>query len=151
MTSKAPINQSMVLESRPSVVAEVCNQIVSQLEENDFNKDDVFAVHLTLEEAVLNAVKHGNKLDPQKKVIVEYSIDSDKFEITITDEGYGFSPDSIADPRSGEGLLKPGGRGLLLMNSYMDIVKFNERGNSVYMARYKEKPRLSDQMKHIQD
>ena len=151
MTLKASISHSMVLASEPSAVHEVCSQILSKLEDNSFSKDDIFAIHLTLEEAVLNAVKHGNKMDPTKKVIVNYSIDPEKVEISITDEGNGFTPDSIADPRSGDGLLKPGGRGLLLMNSYMDIVKYNERGNSVYMARYKEKPRLSDKMNRAQD
>ncbi len=151
MTSKASISHSMELASELSAVNEVCNQILSKLEDNSFSKDDIFAIHLTLEEAVINAVKHGNKMDPNKKVTVSYSIDSEKVEISITDEGNGFSPESIADPRSGDGLFKPGGRGLLLMNSYMDIVKYNERGNSVFMARYKEKPRLSDKMNRAQD
>lgn len=143
MASKAPINCSVVLESKPSAIVDVCKQIMSKLEANNFDKDDIFAVHLTLEEAFLNAVKHGNKMDPTKKVKIDYSVDSEKVEISITDEGEGFSPESIADPRLGEGLYEPGGRGLLLMNSYMDIVKYNEHGNGVYMVRYKEKPHLS--------
>jgi serine/threonine-protein kinase RsbW len=143
MTSNAPINCSMIIESKPSAVADVCEQILSKLRDNSFDKDDIFAIHLTLEEAFNNAVKHGNKMDPAKKVSINYSIDSDKIEISITDEGDGFKPDSVADPRWGEGLLKPGGRGLLLMNSYMDVVKFNEQGNSVYMVRYKERPHLT--------
>jgi len=93
-----------------------------------------------LEEAFENAVKHGNKMDPAKKVKVEYSVDSDKIEISITDEGNGFKPNSVANPRLGSGLYKTSGRGLLLMNSYMDAIKYNDRGNSVYMVRYKEKP-----------
>ena len=143
MASEAPISCSIVLESKPSAVVEVCKQILPRLEANSFGKDDIFAVHLTLEEAFLNAVKHGNKMDPTKKVKVDYSVDSDKVEICITDEGNGFQPDAVADPRFGEGLYEPGGRGLLLMNSYMDTVKYNERGNSVYMLRYKEKPHLT--------
>lgn len=143
MASEASISCSIVVESKPSAVVEVCKQILPRLEANNFGKDDIFAVHLTLEEAFLNAVKHGNKMDPTKKVKVDYSVDSDKVEIRITDEGNGFQPDAVADPRFGEGLYEPGGRGLLLMNSYMDTVKYNERGNSVYMLRYKEKPHLT--------
>ena len=143
MASEAPISCSIVVESKPSAVVEVCKQILPWLEANSFGKDDIFAVHLTLEEAFLNAVKHGNKMDPTKKVKVDYSVDSDKVEICVTDEGNGFQPDTVADPRFGEGLYEPGGRGLLLMNSYMDTVKYNERGNSVYMLRYKEKPHLT--------
>ena len=144
MASEAPISCSIVVESKPSAVVEVCREILSRLEANSFGKDDIFAVHLTLEEAFLNAVKHGNKMDPAKKVKIDYSMDSNKVEISITDEGNGFEPDSVADPRFGEGLYEPGGRGLLLMNSYMDTVKYNQRGNSVYMVRYKEKPDMKE-------
>ncbi len=143
MVSESPINFSMVVKSRPSAVVKVCDQVLSKLEVNGFGKDDIFAVHLALEEAFLNAVKHGNKMDPSKKVKIEYSVDLDKIEIYLTDEGEGFEPSSVADPRFGEDLYKPGGRGLLLMNSYMDVVKFNEQGNSLYMVRYKEKPPLA--------
>lgn len=140
MAFEAPGNCSIVVESKSSAVTDVCKQILSKLEENKFDNDDIFAVHLTLEEAFLNAVKHGNKMDPKKKVKIDYCVAPDKVEISITDEGSGFEPESVEDPRFGKGLYEPGGRGLLLMNSYMDIVKFNERGNSVYMVRYKEKP-----------
>jgi serine/threonine-protein kinase RsbW len=130
----------MVVESKPAAVVEVCKQIMAKLEAHRFGKDDIFAVHLTLEEAFLNAVKHGNKMDPTKTVKVEYLVDSEKVDISITDEGNGFDPDAVADPRFGEKLFEPGGRGLLLINSYMDVVEYNERGNSVRMVRYKEKP-----------
>ena len=125
-------------------MVDVCKQILSKLEEYNFDKDDIFAVHLTLEEAFLNAVKHGNKMDPTKKVKIDYTVDSEKVEISITDEGNGFEPDAVVDPRFGAGLYEPGGRGLLLMNSYMDTVKYNEQGNSVFMVRYKEKPHLME-------
>ena len=150
MTSKAPINQSIVVESKSSAVVDVCKEILEKLEENKFDKDDIFAVHLTFEEAFLNAVKHGNKNDPTKKVKIDYSVTPEKVEITITDEGEGFEPESVDDPRFGKGLYEPGGRGLLLMNSYMDIVKYNEQGNSVYMVRYKEKPSLREDQTQIQ-
>jgi serine/threonine-protein kinase RsbW len=143
MVSKTPINFSIVIKSRLPAVVEVCEQILPKLETNGFSKDDIFAVHLALEEAFLNAVKHGNKMDSTKDVKIDYSVDLDKVEISVTDQGEGFEPASVADPRYGEDLYKPGGRGLLLMNSYMDMVKFNERGNSLYMVRYKEKPRLT--------
>ena len=141
MTS--PTSYSIVVESKPSAIVSVFEQIQSKLVNNNFGKDDIFAVHLTLEEAFLNAVKHGNKMDPSKKITVDYSIDDNKIEISITDQGPGFLPEDVDDPRFGENLFKPGGRGLLLMNSYMDMVKYNEQGNSVSMVRYKEKPYLT--------
>ena len=138
MASEASINSSIVVDSKSSAVVEVCNEIRQKLKEHNFDKDDIFAVHLTLEEAFYNAVKHGNKMDPTKKVKIDYCVNSEKVEITITDEGTGFEPVYVDDPRSGSGLYEPGGRGLLLMNSYMDVVKYNEDGNSVYMVKYKE-------------
>ncbi len=144
MVSKAPISKSIVVESRPSAIEKVCKQILSKLEANGFNKDDIFAVHLALEEAFLNAVKHGNKMDPTKEVKIDYSVGLDKIEISVMDEGEGFEPEAVADPRYGESLYKPGGRGLLLINSYMDMVKFTERGNGLHMVRYKEKPPLTE-------
>ncbi len=150
MASKASINCSIVVDSKSSAIVEVCKEIMAKLEEHNFDKDDTFAVHLTLEEAFLNAVKHGNKMDPTKKVKIDYSVNSEKVEITITDEGAGFEPESVGDPRFGEGLYEPGGRGLLLMNSYMDVVKHSEHGNSVFMVRYKEKPGLTDDQSQTQ-
>jgi len=150
MVSKATINRSIVVKSRPPAIVGVYEQILSKLEANGFDKDDIFAVHLALEEAFLNAIEHGNKMDPTKEIKIDYSVGLDKIEISMTDEGEGFEPASIADPRYGEGLYKPGGRGLLLINSYMDMVKFTERGNSLYMVRYKEKPPLTKRVDQTQ-
>jgi serine/threonine-protein kinase RsbW len=143
MASKVPISCSMIVESKPSAVAGLCEPILGTLVGSGFSKEDIFAVHLALEEAFINAVKHGNKMDPRKKVTVDYSVHLDKVEISMTDQGKGFNPDDVPDPRVGQNLYKPEGRGLLLMNSYMDVVKFNERGNRVYMVRYKEKPDMA--------
>jgi len=110
------------------------------LEAGGFSQDDIFAVHLALEEAFLNAVKHGNRMDPTKKVTIEYVMDREKIEICMTDEGPGFDPRCIPDPRVGKNLYRPEGRGLLLIRSYMHTVEYNERGNSLRMVRCKGQP-----------
>ena len=143
MASKRPISFSMVVESSMTAINKACDGILSELEGNGFSKEDIFAVHLALEEAFINAVKHGNKMDPAKKVKIEYSVRSDKIEVSVTDEGDGFDPEAVPDPRSSENLYKPEGRGLFLMKSYMDVVRYDQRGNCVYMVRYKEKPPLT--------
>jgi len=140
VVSKAPINRSIVVESTPSAIAEQCKWILSKLEAYDFGQDDIFGVHLALEEAFINAVRHGNKMDPEKKVKIDCLVGFDKVEISLTDEGEGFAPDGVPDPRYGENLYKTDGRGLFLMRSYMDVVKFNEQGNRVHMVRYKDQP-----------
>ncbi len=73
MTSETPTSYSIVVESKPSEVVRVCEEVMARLEEKGFGKDDVFAVRLTLEEAFLNAVKHGNKMDTSKTIRVDYS------------------------------------------------------------------------------
>ncbi len=140
MASEAPIQCSIVVESKASALSDPCRQILSGMEEKGFSKDDVFAVHLALEEAFLNAVKHGNKMDPDKTVAIDYTVDHEKVEISIRDEGVGFNPQSVPDPRVGENLYRPEGRGLLLMNAYMHVFEYNEQGNGVHMIRYKNRP-----------
>lgn len=137
--SGAPVSRSVVVASIPSAIGGVCKQILSELEPENFSEEDVFSVHLALQEAFLNAIRHGNKMDPEKEVRIDYSVGLDKVEIFMTDEGDGFDPQAVPDPRYGENLYKIKGRGLLLMRSYMDAVEFNERGNRVRMIRYKNK------------
>jgi serine/threonine-protein kinase RsbW len=141
MVSKTPVNRSMVVKSTPLAVRGVCKKILSELGANNFSQDDIFAVHLALEEAFLNAVKHGNKMNPNKEIKIDYLVDVDRIEISMMDEGNGFDPEVVPDPRYGENLYKTEGRGLFLIRSYMDVVEFNKRGNCVRMVRYKEKPR----------
>ncbi len=147
MASKAPVAHSMAIASTPVAIAEVCRWILPKLKANNFSQEDIFAIHLALEEALINAIKHGNKMDPAKEVKIDYSVSPDKVEISMTDQGEGFDPETVPDPRHGANLYKNEGRGLLLMQSYMDVVEYSKRGNSVRMVRYKEKPRLPETQK----
>ncbi len=140
MASEAPIQYSIVVESKPSALVEPCRRILSAMEKKGFGQDDVFAVHLAVEEAFLNAAKHGNKMDPLKKVTIDLLIDGEKIDIRLQDEGEGFKPESIPDPRFGENLYRPEGRGLLLINAYMHLAEYNERGNCLHMVRYRDTP-----------
>jgi serine/threonine-protein kinase RsbW len=139
MFSNLPISRSVVVSSTPAAIAEVYKSIVPDMQAQHFSEDDIFAVHLALEEAFINAVKHGNKMEPNKAVKIDYSIEPDKIEINVTDEGSGFDPEVIPDPRYGDNLYKPTGRGMLLMRSFMDVVEYISGGNMVRMIRYKEK------------
>ena len=150
MVSKTPISRSIIVESTPFAIVGACDQILSELEANSFSRNDIFAVHLALQEALLNAIKHGNKMDPDKEIKIDYLVGRDNIEIFMTDEGNGFDPEVVPDPRCGENLYKPEGRGLFLMRSYMDVVEFNKSGNRVRMVRYKEKPRLTKNRRKTQ-
>jgi serine/threonine-protein kinase RsbW len=140
MALDTPTNSSVVVQSQPLALDGVYQQILSRLKQNDYSDDDIFAVHLAFEEAFLNAVKHGNKMNPSKTVTVEYTVNTEKTTIIITDEGKGFNPGGVPDPRLDENLYQPEGRGLLLINAYMDVVEYNDRGNRVYMARFRSQP-----------
>jgi serine/threonine-protein kinase RsbW len=136
MVSERPVSRSIVISSVPSAITGVCREVQDRLEANNFSEDDAFAVRLALEEAFLNALKHGNRMDSSRKVRIEYAVCPEKVEISLADEGMGFDPESVPDPRYGENLYKSEGRGLFLMRSYMDAVSFNERGNCVHMVRH---------------
>ena len=137
MAAEMPVRYSVAVESRPSALEPSCRQILSALEAQGFSQDDIFAVHLALEEAFLNAVKHGNRMDPTKKVTIDYTVDRERVEIRMTDEGPGFDPGGVPDPRVGTNLYRPEGRGLLLIRAYMHTVEYSERGNSLRMVRCK--------------
>ena len=140
MGAEMPVRRSIAVDSRPSAFEAWWRDVLSALEAHGFTQDDIFAVHLALEEAFLNAVKHGNRMNPAKKVMIDYAVDPEKVEVRMTDEGEGFDPRCVPDPRVGENLYLPAGRGLLLIRSYMHTVEYNEQGNSLRMVRRKSEP-----------
>ena len=144
MDSNGSAYKTVVVFNDAKVVAGVCEKLLAEARANDFSEDDVFGIHLALEEAFVNAVKHGNKQDPEKKVTIEYLITPEKFDVSITDQGNGFDPEAVPDCRSEENIFKSEGRGVLLMRSYMDVVEYNQAGNRVHMTKYKSKIESKD-------
>ncbi|MBN2454930.1 MAG: ATP-binding protein [Sedimentisphaerales bacterium] len=142
MTSEISNSCSVVVESKATAAVGVCKDILAKLEEEGFSRDDGFAVHLALEEAFANAVKHGNKKDPNKKVTIAYTVNHDSVSIEVTDQGDGFNPTNVPDPRHGKHLFEPNGRGVLLIHCYMDVVRYKNDGRTVQMIRYKERPSI---------
>lgn len=92
-------------------------------------------VLIALDEAIVNAIKHGNKCDPRKavQIVAEFSKDGARF--IVTDEGQGFVREDVPDPTQPCRLLEPSGRGLLLINHIMDEVCFNSSGNQLEMFK----------------
>lgn len=137
MVSSDFAEKTITLKSVHAEASEQCRQIIEIASQNGFSGDDIFAIHLSMEEAFLNAIKHGNKADPARNITIIYSVTGDRFNISISDEGGGFNYRDIPDPREDENIYKPSGRGILLMRSYMDKVEFNDSGNSVHMVKYR--------------
>lgn len=131
----AGVNLHFVFPSDYGALRDVQRQINSALDAHHYDDESVFAIKLATEESLINAVKHGNKGDLAKSVTVDVKIDRERFEITIHDQGAGFSRKSVPDPTAAENLDKPSGRGLLLIESYMDSVKYSDKGRRVRMVR----------------
>ena len=138
MVSKSSTNK-IVVYGQASELERVCDAILSEARLCDYSEDEIFAVHLAVEEAFANALKHGNCNDIKKTITVEYSISPNRVDISVTDQGQGFNPGGLPDPRCGKNIYKAFGRGVLLMRSYMDKVEYNEAGNSVHMVKIKER------------
>jgi len=126
----------VVIPSDPAEARRVQDAIEQLLENSTAHTHDVFSIKLALEEALVNAIKHGNQMDRNKSVRITYRLLDDRFEICITDEGPGFDPADVPDPTAIENLERPCGRGLMLMKHYMTEVAYNECGNSVTMCKH---------------
>ncbi len=98
-------------------------------------KPDASNLFIALDEAFVNAVKHGNKQDATKLVRITADLSSKEARFTIEDEGEGFDVATIPDPRDPENLFKTSGRGVLLIYNIMDQVEYNERGNRLTMVK----------------
>ena len=129
----------VVIPSDPVEARRVQEQIEAQLQLSHCHDHDLFSIKLALEEALVNAIKHGNQFDRTKQVKITYQVLPDRFEIHITDEGTGFDPADVPDPTAVENLERPCGRGLMLMRHYMTEVTFSKSGNSVIMAKHLRK------------
>jgi serine/threonine-protein kinase RsbW len=96
---------------------------------------DVFAVRLAVDEALTNAFKHGHQGDAGRPIRVRFQVTGEQIQVEVADEGPGFDPAGVADPRSAEGLQRTSGRGLYLMRCCMSSVRHNERGNVVTLCK----------------
>lgn len=127
----------MVIPSRLTELPKVQEAIIQPAQAFGYGKEEIFAIRLALDEAVTNAIHHGNGGDPDKQVTIEYTVDEQAVRITVTDQGEGFCPDDLPDPTHEENLATPHGRGVMLMGVYMTEVSYNDCGNSISMVKRK--------------
>jgi serine/threonine-protein kinase RsbW len=111
------------------------DRVVEAMITRDYSEAEVFGVRLALEEALVNAVKHGSRNDPTKGVWASWHVGPHRVLVEIEDEGDGFDPRAVPDPCAPENLERSCGRGLLLMRTYMSWVRYNCRGNRVTMIK----------------
>lgn len=96
-----------------------------------FDENAQFCLRLALDEAMANAIVHGNRFDESKEVCVEVNPQNDELEVSVADEGCGFDQSCLEDPREEKNLQKPNGRGVFLIREFAKNVCFNEKGNQI--------------------
>ncbi|MFH1681766.1 MAG: ATP-binding protein [Candidatus Eisenbacteria bacterium] len=114
-----------------AVAEEFCDRLGVERELKD-------AIGSSVIEACTNAIEHGNKSDKEKRVHILFRSKPERLEIEVADQGEGFNPDSVADPRSPENLMRERGRGIFILRTLMDEVRFRiepSRGTTVSMVK----------------
>src|SRR5262249_45275412 len=117
--------------SSTTEVPSVVHAVATAMAAGGYPERDRFRMRLALEEALVNAVKHGNKGDATKRVRVRYQVTAAGVLVEVEDDGRGFDPREVPDACALENLERPAGCGLLLMRSYLTWVRFNPCGNCV--------------------
>ena len=125
----------VAIPSDPCEARRVQELIEQQLRSHHFDEREIFTIKLALEEALVNAIKHGNQMDPSKKVTIHVTVNHERIDIRIIDEGDGFALEDVPDPLAPENLERACGRGLLLMRHYMTEVTFHAPGNRLTMSK----------------
>jgi len=113
------------IESNPDLLPELDEFILNIAKEAGLDSDQTNSLSISFSEAASNSILHGNKCDPNKKVRIKVEIDSNNLIITIKDEGKGFDMASVPDPTKPENILKDSGRGIHIMKSYLNDLRYN--------------------------
>jgi serine/threonine-protein kinase RsbW len=126
------LSQKMVLESNLESVLAVEKLISHAKDEYAITEENYNFIWIALNEAVSNAIKHGNKFDPNKKVRLAVETKNERYLcFSIKDEGAGFDPEIIPDPTTPERITEPNGRGVFLIKKLADFVNYSENGTCV--------------------
>lgn len=128
------------LPSAISTMHAVLDYLMKRVENLGIINPDQSNLFIALDEAFVNAVKHGNKFDVQKLVRISAEVSTKEARFTVEDEGDGFDVNAIPDPLDPKNLFKTSGRGVLFIYNIMDEVKYNERGNRLTMVKKSEVP-----------
>ncbi|MCK5655911.1 MAG: ATP-binding protein [Candidatus Aureabacteria bacterium] len=132
---RLPMEEKLRINSEYKNINFVSSKILHILKELNVDEEKKFKIRLCVEEALINAVKHGSNLRPEAKIKVDFEIDKEQFKISIEDEGNGFDYEHTPDPTFEEGINKLTGRGVFLIKNFMDKVCFNQKGSMITMIK----------------
>lgn len=127
----------LAIDSRFDNIELVQTALAASLEQLGVAKDASHWIDVAVREAVANAIKHGNRLDPGKRVEIRLSLEEADLVISVRDQGGGFDPRAVEDPLAASNLLRPNGRGIFYMKSFMDRVDYSSapEGGTVVTLR----------------
>jgi len=127
---------TLVVPSTLEARLEVEKRVLDFVDKTGYNSEEgIFSIKLALEETLVNAIRHGNKLDTSKNIRIAYGVDKNHLIIEVEDEGEGFDYSHLPDPTAPDRLELPHGRGIMLIKHYMDDIKFNGKGNRVRLVK----------------
>jgi len=128
-----------VLESKLESVDHAEQTVLREAEVLGFDEDDLHRIGISVRECMVNAVVHGNRYNARKKVHLKVSRAPDRLTVWVADEGEGFDPAALPDPLASDNLLRQSGRGVLMMQAFMDEFQICTRapqGTEVKMVKY---------------
>ena len=117
------------------MVQKISQEVLSFLRPLSLSEAAVFDIRLCLEEALINAMKYGNRLREDLSVDLEVEADPDKVRLTVQDQGPGFDVKNLEDCTEEKNLFRNRGRGVYLIHQLMDEVRYNEKGNQLVMVK----------------
>jgi len=139
------MNKQLSVASDLKKIRHVVDEIIIMLKGLQVDESDMFDIRLCLEEALINAIKYGNRFDKDLEVLIDFAYVNGKISISVEDKGTGFDHNKVPDPTKEENLLMGNGRGVFLIKHLMDEVRFNKKGNRLTMVKHlkkiKEKPK----------
>lgn len=138
MTTDSTLKANLALTSRFENIEVAERALLDLCRRAGWPSDEDYWLVTALREAVANAVRHGNRQDPERLVRLEYVVHDSTVTICVEDEGDGFNPEDVPDPTNPENLLRPSGRGIFYMRQFMSKVEFRSTasgGTAVLMER----------------
>lgn len=127
------------IPSKLEIIPGFISNFFDRIKNINMGHDDVFNLKLSLEEALVNAVRHGNKLNPELRVEVKAEVENNCVIISVKDQGRGFDFLNLQDPTHNTNITKTSGRGVFLIQKLMDKVEFLNGGSCVKMTKFLNK------------
>ena len=138
MAFNAPRSFELTVPSTLEALDKVQRLVTDATREYGLSEDFAYWMELTICESMINAIRHGNQCDPSKKAHLKISLVGPQIEVIVEDQGHGFNLGDLADPTETKNLLKPSGRGILIIRSFMDEVNLSQAeggGNRLRMVK----------------